>query len=189
MNTLSNNSHRAKLQFMCQYSNLGRSCWNVVAALIVLIFCVLPAQASRTDIGPNAELMEGARRWMAQQQGAPLASLRFDALDARLRIPFCAAGWRYDHPFSSTSTVRARCQEPQAQLYLNVSQTPATVEMRVNPVVIGTPANAAFEVYRLRGSTRAGEWITSDRIETQVVPMIDAPPRALTAMAVWQVPC
>jgi flagella basal body P-ring formation protein FlgA len=146
--------------------------------LIAALLPVLPAQAVRPDAGQHAALMEGARLWLAEQHGAVLASSRFDALDARLRIPACATDWRYDHPFSSTGTVRARCPEPQAQFYLTLSPSPAAGETKAKQS--GIAGAAPLEVYRLRALARAGDWISPDRVETQVIAPIDAPPRPLT---------
>jgi flagella basal body P-ring formation protein FlgA len=160
---------------MCQFMM-----WTFLRLLQLLLVglgvLTLPAQANPSP-AETATLMDGARRWLVQQHGNALSASRFEALDPRLRIPACAAGWRYDHPFSSTTTVRARCAEPQSQLYLSLSNQTAAPEPR--PRQAGSAVGQSLEVYRLRSPARAGEWITADRIETLTVAALDAPPRPL----------
>ena len=77
--------------------------------------------AAGNDLPPKATgpLMEAAQAWaQAQRPTAPSAGSLFLTPDARMAATSCAAGWRFDLPFSDLQAVRARCVEPRLQVFL-----------------------------------------------------------------------
>ncbi len=162
---------------MCQQSNPILRRLIHTAALVFLTVISGPAAANPASVAETG-VLEGARRWLSEQHGQGANDIRFEPLDARLRLPDCAGGWRYDHPFSSTETLRARCANPQSQLYLRISRQTASRESQVKQSDIS--GQQKVQVYRLRSAVRAGEWINPDLIETQSLALIDVPPGRLS---------
>lgn len=78
-------------------------------------------------------LLQQAREWAAHMQNVPMEQLAVAPLDARVKVAPCEQTVRFDYPFQSRQSVRARCDAPNWQLYLQVTTrglaptTPASV--------------------------------------------------------------
>jgi len=108
-------------QTVCRYLGLLalRRAWAVLA----LLGGLGPATSLATgaaDPGPETVFKASVQEWVARQQGVRPDQVQLMPLDARVRIQPCARPLAMDHPFASTETVRARCPEPQWQLYVRV---------------------------------------------------------------------
>jgi len=70
-------------------------------------------------------LSEKVKRWVAEQHGVGISSIKVQELDQRFHIPQCNSEWQFDQPFNQDTTVRARCINPGRQLFMYV-QFPQT---------------------------------------------------------------
>jgi flagella basal body P-ring formation protein FlgA len=67
------------------------------------------------------DLQLKTKQWFGQSQGIALEQIHIAPMDARLKIETCQRPIQFDHPFSNRQTVRARCDMPAWQHYLQVS--------------------------------------------------------------------
>ncbi|MFM2239288.1 MAG: hypothetical protein RJA69_662 [Pseudomonadota bacterium] len=66
-------------------------------------------------------VLQQAKVWVGQNQNVPLDQLVVAPLDARLKVEACEREVRFDYPFQSRQSVRARCDAPSWQLFLQVT--------------------------------------------------------------------
>ena len=78
-------------------------------------FAVTPAEAARES------LVASVRAWVAEQSGVVAERVEIPPLDGRLMVTGCSAGVRFDFPFPARNLVRARCESPQWQVFIQVS--------------------------------------------------------------------
>jgi len=107
------------------------------AACLVVALCWSAAlgNAASPDPAPT-QLLPAARSWVASLPGASPAVTEFVPMDPRSAATACASGWRFDLPFADPRAVRARCDRPQAQVFLRALQA-------LRPVHSGSSAPAA----------------------------------------------
>lgn len=87
----------------------------------------LPATAT----GP---LTEAAQSWARAQRPATAAGTTLlQATDPRVAMTACPGGWQFDLPFTDTQTVRARCTQPQLQIFLRATLPLRGAEARSTP--------------------------------------------------------
>jgi flagella basal body P-ring formation protein FlgA len=67
-------------------------------------------------------LLQAARAWAASLPGAGPQAAEFVPTDPRVAASPCASGWRFDLPFADPRAVRARCEQPRAQVFLRALQ-------------------------------------------------------------------
>lgn len=93
---------------------------------LLVLLCIIPAGLAAQGPDPVAPgaareaLFAEASQWVARQLNLAPQQVEFGALDARVRIPACAAR-QYDFPFASQGTLRVRCPENGWQLYLRLA--------------------------------------------------------------------
>jgi flagella basal body P-ring formation protein FlgA len=88
-------------------------------ALALALGCVM-ASAHAQSNGPE-DLQQKLKEWISQSQRVPAESVSVTPMDARLKFDACQQPIQFDHPFSNRQTVRARCERPNWQHYLQVS--------------------------------------------------------------------
>ncbi len=66
-------------------------------------------------------VLQQAKVWVGQTQNVPLEQLVVAPLDARLKVEPCEREVRFDYPFQNRQSVRARCDAPTWQLFLQVT--------------------------------------------------------------------
>ncbi len=66
-------------------------------------------------------VLQQAKAWVGQSQNVPLEQLVVAPLDARLKVEACEREVRFDYPFQNRQSVRARCDAPTWQLFLQVT--------------------------------------------------------------------
>ena len=66
-------------------------------------------------------VLQQAKVWVGQTQNVPLDQLVVAPLDTRLKVPACEQEVRFDYPFQTRQSVRARCDAPTWQLFLQVT--------------------------------------------------------------------
>ena len=81
-------------------------------------------------------VLQQAKAWVAQSQNVPADHLVVAPVDARLKVERCDREVRFDYPFQNRQSVRARCDAPSWQLFLQVT-TRGTAP--ANPTSATTP--------------------------------------------------
>jgi flagella basal body P-ring formation protein FlgA len=76
--------------------------------------------ASKT---PLEDLQEQALRWVATQPAFQGKSMQIAPLDWRLRIQPCQQSLQFEQPFAGQASIKARCADPQWQMFLNLVQS------------------------------------------------------------------
>lgn len=66
-------------------------------------------------------VLQQAKVWVGQSQNVPLDQLVVAPLDSRLKVEACEREVRFDYPFQNRQSVRARCDTPAWQLFLQVT--------------------------------------------------------------------
>ncbi len=66
-------------------------------------------------------VLQQAKAWVGQTQNLPLEQLVVAPLDSRLKVQACEREVRFDYPFQNRQSVRARCDAPTWQLFLQVT--------------------------------------------------------------------
>lgn len=88
-------------------------------ALTLALGCAM-ASAHAQGNGPE-DLQQKLKEWISQSQRVPVESVGVTPMDARLKFDACQQPIQFDHPFSNRQTVRARCERPNWQHFLQVS--------------------------------------------------------------------
>ncbi len=96
-------------------------------AWTVAVLAGLWAGLSGAQTAGHAQLQEGARQWVAEQTQTPLDALQATPLDPRLNIPACGKKIQFDLPFGNRQSVRARCDQPAWQHFVQVMTRPDAV--------------------------------------------------------------
>ena len=96
-------------------------------AWAVALLAGLWAGLAGAQTAGHAQLNEGARQWVAEQTQTPLSTLQVTPLDPRLNIPACAQKIQFDMPFGNRQSVRARCDQPTWQHFVQVMARPETL--------------------------------------------------------------
>lgn len=94
----------------------------------------LPATPSLESL--HAEM----RQWVATTQGVDPNAIQIAPGDARLRVPTCEKPVQFDYPFSNRQNVRARCDQPSWQHYLQFTLRSGAVAQQANPSATGLVA-------------------------------------------------
>ena len=87
---------------------------GVLAVVWALTFVSSVAKAQET-------LLQQAKVWVGQTQNVPVDHLVVAPLDSRLKMEPCEREVRFDYPFQNRQSVRARCDAPSWQLFLQVT--------------------------------------------------------------------
>jgi flagella basal body P-ring formation protein FlgA len=100
-------------------------------------------------------LLSQAQQWIAQTQGTTPDLITMQAIDRRIDVPACPKGWAFEAPFAGQPSVRASCDSPKAQLFVQWKSprlTATLVPTREAPVP--APAKTALAASRTlpRGS-------------------------------------
>lgn len=107
------------LQDLCPpISSLRRTRpWVGAWALWALaLFLLSPAAHAKERAGPS--LLDQVQAWVAQQQGVEPSQIKIKPLDKRIPVPACPSGWTFEAPFPGQASVRAQCESPKTQLFV-----------------------------------------------------------------------
>ena len=80
------------------------------------LFLLSPAAHAKERAGPS--LLDQVQAWVAQQQGVEPSQIKIKPLDKRIPVPACPSGWTFEAPFPGQASVRAQCESPKAQLFV-----------------------------------------------------------------------
>lgn len=93
-----------------------------LAGRVLLVLCLLGTTAAMAAVPAGQEkLFAEATLWAAAERGVTPAQVQFAPLDARLQVKPCAGAIVFDYPFANRDTVRARCKQPNWQLFLKLA--------------------------------------------------------------------
>lgn len=109
--------------------------WGVLCAL-VLSTCSPSLHASGRD---DVRLLQQVQQWVAQQEGWAPDMVKPQAIDKRIQVPHCLDGWTLDAPFPAQASVRAQCDSPKAQLFVQWTSPQARLSL---PVTVERPQAA-----------------------------------------------
>lgn len=98
---------------------------EVWVALCLLLLC-LPGMTTAAVVAaavPAAQekLFAEATLWVAAERNVLPTQVQFAPLDARLQVKPCTGTVVFDTPFTNRDTVRARCKQPNWQLFLKIA--------------------------------------------------------------------
>lgn len=108
---------------LCRLFNADLSALSRKAFALTWVSAIGLACAQTTGV---EDLQQKLKDWFAQSQRVPVESVSVAPMDARLKFEACQQAIQFDHPFSNRQTVRARCEQPSWQHYLQVSLKGAT---------------------------------------------------------------
>jgi len=106
--------------------------------------------AAGTTAAARDRLLQDIRTWVGVQSAVSADRVEIGPLDARLRIAPCPAGAKLDFPFPARDLVRARCEAPVWQVFIQVS-----VRMPRNMIVAARPLAAGQVLTEADLATRA----------------------------------
>jgi flagella basal body P-ring formation protein FlgA len=95
-------------------------------------------------------LLQQAREWAAHSQNIPVDQLVVAPLDARLKVAPCERDVRFDYPFQNKQSLRARCDAPTWQLFLQVTArgAPSTPTSASTPGLVMRPVWVASQMLK-----------------------------------------
>jgi len=91
--------------------------WRAGCALGVVWGLLMTSSVVRAQ----ESVLQQAKTWVSQNQQVPADQLVVAPLDARLKMEACEREVRFDYPFQNRQSVRARCDAPSWQLFLQVT--------------------------------------------------------------------
>ncbi len=89
------------------------------AIFIALFSTALPAADDAGDLA-RERLAQQVLSWVVEKTGASPSRVEIPPLDSRLRVTACPGGAKFDFPFAGQSLVRARCDSPAWQVFVQV---------------------------------------------------------------------
>ena len=151
------NTHTLMLQDLCPLqSPTSRPVWPARAVRAGLgVFAGFLMSASVLASTGASTLLSEAQQWIAQAQGTTPDRITMQAIDRRIHVPACPKGWAFEAPFAGQPSVRASCDSPKAQLFVQwkAPRVRATLAA-VREVPAPAPAKTALAASRTlpRGS-------------------------------------
>ncbi len=117
------------LQLLKHVNNLT----NKIFFLFTSIFFFLPTQVFSIEDEKN-KMTSGAQMWVAKELSVQVETIKITPPDKRVKVSKCKRKIRYDFPFESRETVRAKCSSPSWQFFLRVSSDDQTTLKSLRPI-------------------------------------------------------
>ena len=151
--------------------------------LLILLLWVVGAHAAWAK-DPGQTLSAGARQWVAEQRGVRAESVNIGEIDTRLKVPLChdRKGWQYDFPSAQQQSVRARCAEPVAQFFLNVTVGSPRATASAARAPNAQEARDSRPVVVLRQGLLRGTRLTAEHLELLQWPAGNVPLQSIDNM-------
>lgn len=148
-----------------------RRCRQAMTAFLCCATVLSGAQASTNT--PDNGLEAQTRQWMSTRLGVPAEQIQVFALDPRVRTRPCQSPWQLDQPFAQQiDTVRARCSQPQWQVFVRLglpnaaaAPSPAMTVTAAAPRAPAAPAVELRSVVVASGLLQRGTRIQPDQVE------------------------
>lgn len=138
----------------CSQAQAWAAAW-VAALLWFLCIGVSSAAADSTQ----EDLYKAATTWFAAQTATGADLIKFDPLDQRIKVQPCVSKIEFDFPFANKSTVRAKCNQPNWQLFIKVSNS-----QPIN-IVEGKQAAPSKQAMVAKNAFVAGHILTANDVE------------------------
>ena len=140
-----------------------------VMTALALTQTAVQAQIAAADNGLDMQV----RQWMSARHGVPADAIQLLPLDPRVRVRPCQSAWNLDQPFAQqTDTVRARCSQPNWQVFVRVTLpagTPpapsAAAPARPNAAPAPAPVAESRTVVVATGLLQRGTRIQPEQVE------------------------
>jgi flagella basal body P-ring formation protein FlgA len=87
------------------------------------LWMLLVGVGSVTATNLQEDLFASATTWVAAQTSTGADLIKFAPLDQRVKVQECHSKIEFDFPFANKSTVRAKCNQPNWQLFIKVSNS------------------------------------------------------------------
>jgi len=133
---VSENGHFSK------WCHLFKLVSSVSLCVFINVF-IMGAQAQSANkqiLSEQQQINSQLKSWYAATERVNESSVSVADLDSRLKIEMCTTQINFDFPFVSHKTVRARCESPKWQYYLQVS-VPVTTDA---PTASSTNTNTSL---------------------------------------------
>ncbi len=106
------------------------------------------------------DLFASATSWVAAQTSTGADLIKFAPLDQRVKVQECHSKIEFDFPFANKSTVRAKCNQPNWQLFIKVSNS-----LPINSVE-AKQAAPSKQAMVAKHALVAGQILTANDLET-----------------------
>jgi len=142
----------------------ARCCWAVIA--LVWHASVGAAADSPTPTPALEALQQQAVQWASNHPAFKGRSVHVAPLDSRLTVQNCQQTLQFDQPFPGQPSVRARCAQPQWQLFitLNNGNAPSPVNAQ------GLPAPSLQKVLVAKELLKRGTFVTASMFTATEMP-------------------
>ncbi len=94
---------------------------NLRSRLAALAACLPLFAAHALAASPQEELVGAVTVWVAAQNNTGTDLIKVMPLDPRIQVQPCQGKTEFDFPFANRSTVRARCTQPNWQLFIKLA--------------------------------------------------------------------
>lgn len=144
--------------------------WLALAGTALPFQALAQAPAATPAANPAdgaAQLTAAVRNWAAARHRVAATSLTVQLPDTRVAIRPCANAWQFDQPFSQAGTVRARCDAPAWQLYVQLQGLQGSAA----PIQAAAPA-AAGQALAGQGQAPAAAWVPTAATPSAPAPTV-----------------
>ena len=94
---------------------------NIICHLLLTFWFSAAGFAADSAETTRDSLLAGVRAWVAGQSGVAAERVEIPPLDGRMKVSACPSGARFDFPFPGRNLVRARCESPAWQVFIQVN--------------------------------------------------------------------
>jgi flagellar basal body P-ring formation protein FlgA len=102
----------------------------------------VPTQTvSRPIPSEEMTLLEEARDWISHRNGIAVDDIQMNTMDERLKVTLCEKPTLFDQPFANRHVIRARCELPRWQYFLQASWPQSLENKKNNGQTLVTNAN------------------------------------------------
>lgn len=141
-----------------------RACLIGLAAIATLGIIAADEVTLRETL--SLELLE----WLYSTEGVDASAVTMDALDRRIRVPECSAGFEFSFPFNERRTVRVSCHEMGWSIVTRVNFTALLDDQRTGLSETGG-AEQETVIYQLTTDKRSGDILTASDIRSVTTTM------------------
>ena len=107
-----------------------------------------PATDVKTAQAPGSaekNLLQTAKDWISQRTGIALDEIQMNTMDERLKVAPCETSTQFDQPFANRHVIRARCDQPRWQYFLQASWSQNLDHQKTNPQTASLGLNTASQ--------------------------------------------
>ena len=143
------------------------------ASITLLLFISMNCAQSQIDTDPTAHdsVVAQAKLWLSLKTGSHITSITINPPDSRLKLPVCSERLVFDLPFSHFRTIRAQCNSPLWETFLQaqINNLPSFSGSNTSQASSNN-LNSTRKVLMLVRPYSRGSIITNNDIEINTVP-------------------